>query len=83
VRSLLGAELVDELVLMIEPITLGGKTLFPIDGKMRRFELTSPRRRAPASRFVVTSPRIEKGSIGERVIVFTFLGHSGSLRSRS
>jgi hypothetical protein len=42
VRSLLGAELVDELVLMIEPITLGGgKTLFPNDGKMRRFELTS------------------------------------------
>jgi dihydrofolate reductase len=42
VRSLLAAELVDELVLMIEPITLGGgKTLFPNDGTMRRFELTS------------------------------------------
>jgi dihydrofolate reductase len=42
VRSLLIAELVDELVLMIEPITLGGgKTLFPNDGTMRRFELTS------------------------------------------
>lgn len=42
VGSLLGAELVDELVLMIEPITLGGgKTLFPNDGTMRRFELTS------------------------------------------
>jgi dihydrofolate reductase len=42
VRSLLSAELIDELVLMIEPITLGGgKTLFPVDGQARRFELTS------------------------------------------
>jgi dihydrofolate reductase len=42
VRSLLTAGLVDELVLMIEPITLGGgKTLFPIDGQARRYELTS------------------------------------------
>jgi dihydrofolate reductase len=42
VRSLLTARLVDELVLMIEPITLGGgKTLFPADGEMRSFELTS------------------------------------------
>jgi dihydrofolate reductase len=41
-RALLAAELVDELVLMIEPITLGGgKTLFPTDGEARRFELTS------------------------------------------
>jgi dihydrofolate reductase len=41
VRSLLTARLVDELVLMIEPITLGGgKTLFPGDGEARRFELT-------------------------------------------
>jgi hypothetical protein len=40
--EMLMTELVDELVLMIEPITLGGgKTLFPNDGKMRRFELTS------------------------------------------
>src|SRR5262249_9205373 len=32
----------DELVLMIEPITLGGdKTLFPNDGETREFELTS------------------------------------------
>jgi dihydrofolate reductase len=39
VRSLLTAGLVDELVLMIEPITLGGgKTLFPTDGEARRFE---------------------------------------------
>jgi dihydrofolate reductase len=42
VRSLLSAELVDELVLMTEPITLGGgKTLFPNDGTMRTFEFTS------------------------------------------
>ena len=42
VRSLLTAGLVDELVLFIEPITLGGgKTLFPTDGEARRFELTS------------------------------------------
>lgn len=42
VRTLLTAGLVDELVLMIEPITLGGgKTLFPADGQARRFELVS------------------------------------------
>jgi len=41
-RALLAAGLVDELVLMIEPITLGGgKTLFPTDGEARRFELVS------------------------------------------
>ena len=42
VRVLLAATLVDELILMIEPITLGGgKRLFPDDGEARRFELTS------------------------------------------
>jgi len=42
VRALLSAGLVDELVLMIEPITLGGgKTLFPDDGEARRFDLIS------------------------------------------
>src|SRR5262249_46648919 len=42
VRRLLAAELVDELVLMIEPITLGGgKRLFPDDGESREFELMS------------------------------------------
>jgi dihydrofolate reductase len=42
VRTLLVAKLVDELILMIEPITLGGgKTLFPSDGEARRFELIS------------------------------------------
>jgi dihydrofolate reductase len=41
-RALLAGGLVDELVLMIEPITLGGgKTLFPSDGEARRFELVS------------------------------------------
>jgi dihydrofolate reductase len=42
VQSLLAEGLVDELVLMIEPITLGGgKTLFPNDGEARKFELIS------------------------------------------
>jgi dihydrofolate reductase len=42
VRALLDAGQLDELVLMIEPITLGGgKTLFPTDGHMRTFELIS------------------------------------------
>jgi dihydrofolate reductase len=42
VRALLAAGLVDELVLMIEPITLGsGKTLFPTDGQARAFKLIS------------------------------------------
>ena len=42
VRSLLAAGQVDELVLFVEPITLGGgKRLFPDDGEARRFALTS------------------------------------------
>ena len=42
VRALLTAKLLDELMLMIEPTTLGGgKTLFPTDGVARTFELTS------------------------------------------
>jgi len=42
VRSLLAANMIDELILMIEPITLGGgKTLFPTDGQARAFELIS------------------------------------------
>ena len=42
VRSLLEADLVDELNLMIEPIILGGgKTIFPSDGAARPFELVS------------------------------------------
>jgi dihydrofolate reductase len=41
-RTLLVENLVDELILMIEPITLGGgKTLFPNDGQAREFELVS------------------------------------------
>ncbi|MBW3573466.1 MAG: dihydrofolate reductase family protein, partial [Actinobacteria bacterium] len=41
-RSLLEADLVDDLNLMIEPIVLGGgKGIFPTDGTARRFELVS------------------------------------------
>ena len=42
VRSLLEADLVDEMNLMIEPIVLGGgKGIFPADGTARRFDLVS------------------------------------------
>jgi len=42
VRALLAAGMVDELILMIEPVTMGGgKTLFPTDGQARAFELIS------------------------------------------
>lgn len=42
VRSLLAADLVDELLLTIEPIILGGgKTIFPANGKAIPFELAS------------------------------------------
>jgi dihydrofolate reductase len=42
VRTLLAADLVDELALMIEPIALGGgKEMFPKDGQARRFALAS------------------------------------------
>jgi dihydrofolate reductase len=42
VRTLLAADLVDELNLMIEPIVLGGgKGIFPDDGAARAFELVS------------------------------------------
>lgn len=41
-RSLIEADLVDELNLMIEPVSLGGgKRLFPDDGAARVFELVS------------------------------------------
>jgi dihydrofolate reductase len=41
-RTLIEADLVDEVNLMIEPIALGGgKTVFPADGVARRFELVS------------------------------------------
>ena len=41
-RSLLNEDLVDELRLMIEPVTLGGgKTIFADDGAKRTFELIS------------------------------------------
>ncbi|MFJ6723432.1 dihydrofolate reductase family protein [Streptomyces sp. NPDC091281] len=42
VRGLLSAGLVDEMVLMRMPVVLGGgKSLFPTDGGLRRFELVS------------------------------------------
>ena len=42
VRTLVAADLVDELSLMIEPIVLGGgKGIFPDDGAARTFELLS------------------------------------------
>lgn len=42
VRSLFSEGLVDELVVMIEPVLLGGgKTIFPADGALRAFELVS------------------------------------------
>jgi dihydrofolate reductase len=42
VRALLAADLVDELVLTIEPIVLGGgKTLFPSNGEVLPFKLLS------------------------------------------
>lgn len=42
VRSLLAADLVDEMNLMIEPIVLGGgKSIFPGDGEARPFRLVS------------------------------------------
>ena len=41
-RALLTADLVDDLLLMIEPVVLGGgKTIFPADGEARPFELLS------------------------------------------
>jgi dihydrofolate reductase len=42
VRTLLSEGLVDELMLMVEPVVLGGgKTIFPDDGVQRVFELVS------------------------------------------
>jgi dihydrofolate reductase len=42
VRALLQADLVDELLLMIEPVILGGgKRIWAEDGEARAFELTS------------------------------------------
>ena len=42
VRALLAADLLDELLLFIEPVLLGGgKTLFPTDGTLRSLTLVS------------------------------------------
>lgn len=47
VRSLLEADLVDEMNLMIEPIVLGGgKSIYPTDGEARPFKLVSTARAA-------------------------------------
>ena len=41
-RTLLAADLVDELQLMIEPLVLGGgKRIWADDGELRGFDLTS------------------------------------------
>jgi dihydrofolate reductase len=41
-RQLISADLVDQLLLMIEPIVLGGgKRLFPEDGEARNLQLMS------------------------------------------
>src|SRR4029077_2847579 len=48
VRALLAADLVDELMLMIEPIVLGGgKSIFPTDGEARPFQLISTATASP------------------------------------
>ena len=53
VRTLLTAQLVDELVLMIEPITLGGgKTLFPDDARCGAFHSFLLRHQIPVCRCV-------------------------------
>lgn len=41
VRSLLAADLVDEWVLTVAPVVLGGKTVFAANGKALKFELVS------------------------------------------
>ena len=57
VRALLSAGMVDELVLMIEPITLGGgKTLFPTDGEARKFKLSSAKTAATGVQVCRYSP---------------------------
>ncbi len=58
VRALLAAGLIDELVLMIEPIALGGgKTLFPTDGDARIFELISAQTTATGVQVCQYRPR--------------------------
>jgi dihydrofolate reductase len=50
VRALLDADLVDELLLTIEPIILGGgKTVFPRNGKALPFDLVSTARASPGA----------------------------------
>ncbi len=57
-RALLTEGLIDELVLMIEPITLGGgKTVFPNDGEARNSSSSQRRLRRPVCRSVATGRR--------------------------
>jgi dihydrofolate reductase len=59
VRSLLAAGQVDELILMIEPITLGGgKTLFPTDGEARTYELLSAKTAATGVQVCRYRPKV-------------------------
>jgi dihydrofolate reductase len=60
-RTLLTAGLVDELVLMIEPITLGGgKTLFPNDREARTYELVSATTAATGVQVCRYRPRVAR-----------------------
>ncbi|WP_024795639.1 dihydrofolate reductase family protein [Tomitella biformata] len=57
VRALLAAGLVDELVLMIEPVLLGGgKSIFPADGALRTMELVSTQAAATGVQVCVYRP---------------------------
>lgn len=59
VRALLVAGQVDELILMIEPITLGGgKTLFPTDGEARTYELLSAKTAATGVQVCRYRPKV-------------------------
>jgi dihydrofolate reductase len=61
VRSLLGAGLVDELRLCIEPVILGGgKSIFPADGRLHLLELVDTTT-SPRGVQVCTYRRVEQG----------------------
>ncbi|MEZ5598265.1 MAG: dihydrofolate reductase family protein [Pseudomonadales bacterium] len=67
VQSLLAADLVDELLLTVEPIILGGgKTIFAQNGKAIPFTLKSTARastgRRCADMFVLSSPSVPADS---------------------
>ena len=61
VRSLLEADLVDEINLMIEPIVLGGgKSIFPADGRPASSSSCQRPPRRPACRSAGTSERADR-----------------------